>query len=179
MTLLRWFDMASNVNRKSVASWIDREMWGGSALRVSLLGVSLAPVSFALENCLEFVLDRLLTAMGFASRLDALKGAQAVGSWISPVLLAPILENLVCLMVLRAFFQEQRSWWKGPLAVALMAGLFHSLVYWEPRYLAVGANFFIICSLIANVRNRTAGFWASVIVHSLGNALVLLSLRLA
>jgi hypothetical protein len=58
--------------------------------------------------------------------------------------------------------------------VSLIAGAFHSLAYLDPRYMAIFVNFFAICCLIANVRNRVVGFLASVMLHSAGNFLVMI-----
>ena len=49
----------------------------------------------------------------------------------------------------------------------------------EVRYASIAVNFFAICGLIHNVRNRVAGFWASVFIHALMNAMVMAQLRLS
>lgn len=159
-------------------AWLCRQVWDASAWRVFAIALALAPVCFVVENLCERLADTSMSAMGWASRLEAIKdeGMASAGHWwglISPLLLAPVLENGLCLFWLRTVFPVERwGWWKGSLCTAAIAAGFHMLAYLEPRYIAVLPGFFAMCCLMANVRRRPLGYWASVLLHSSSNLLV-------
>lgn len=139
----------------------------------------LALICFISQNILEAMVDFLASLVGFPSRLGYIKGVQSVGSWISPLLIAPIFENLLCLLWLNSLFSSGKwMWWKGPLVVAVVAAFFHVLLYFEIRYISIVVDFFVICALIVNARRRAIGFWASALLHSEINFLVLIQLKL-
>lgn len=139
----------------------------------------LALICFISQNILEAMVDFLASFVGFPSRLGYIKGVQSVGSWISPLLIAPIFENLLCLLWLNSLFSNGKwLWWKGPLVVAVIAAFFHVLLYFEIRYISIVVDFFVICALIANARRRAIGFLASALLHSEINFLVLIHLKL-
>jgi hypothetical protein len=161
-------------------NFLEGKLWSSGNARLFLSCIPLAFVFFLLQNAAEVILDWLATWLGLPSRLDEIKQVQAGMSWLSPLVLAPVLESLLCLLWIRLLSPRWgRSWWLVPLIVALVAGAFHVLAYMEPRYASIAVNFFVICCLIHNVRNRVAGFWASVFIHALMNAMVMLQLRLS
>jgi hypothetical protein len=159
---------------------LERNLWNSGSVRLFLSCVPLAFAFFLLQNAAEVILDWLATGIGLPGRLDGIKQVQARMSWLSPLLLAPVLESLLCLLWIRLLSPRWgTSWWLVPLIVALVAGAFHVLAYMEVRYASITVNFFAICCLIQNVRNRVAGFWASVFIHALMNAMVMAQLRLS
>ncbi|WP_155617071.1 hypothetical protein [Xanthomonas translucens] len=150
--------------------WLNRNIWDAGASQVFLAALVLAVSCFALENLCEASLDWILTFIGVPSRLDFIKEDQAIRPWISPLLISPMLENFICFVWLHfVFYDKKWHWWKGPLLVSLIAGVFHSLFNWEMRYMAICVVFFAICCLLANVHDRIVGFLASVLLHSAFN----------
>lgn len=159
--------------------WLRQNVWEASAGRVLFAASLGAVLAFLIGNAAEWTLDMLMTTAGLPSRLGEIKAEQATRSWISPLLIAPVLENAICWFWLRMLLPAERwGWWRGALVVSLIAGLFHVAVYQEPRYIVISINFFVICCLILNVKDRTVGFWASVVTHGIGNLLALTSLRI-
>lgn len=159
-------------------AWLRRQVRDAPAGRVFAIALALAPACFVVENLCEWLADVTLSAVGWAGRLEAIKGegmASAGHGWglVSPLLLAPVLENGLCLFWLRTVFPVERwGGWKGPLCTAAIAAGFHMLGYREPRYIAVLPGFFAMCWLMANVHRRPLGYWASVLLHAAGNLLV-------
>lgn len=155
-----------------------RNVWAAGRWRLLVIALVGAMLCFVLQNIAELALDLLATKLGFPGRLDGIKAEQAGRLWVSPLLVAPVLENAICWVWLRVLLPADRwAWWLGPLLVAIIAALFHVALYREIRYFSVAINFFAICCFILNVQDRPAGFWASVLLHGFGNLLVLLSLR--
>jgi len=143
-----------------------------------LLATGLGLGSFLVATPLEHLCDWAATALGIPSRLDRIIAAQATRHWFSPLVLAPLVENAFCLLWLRAgCIRRLRPWWAPPLAVAVIAALFHVAGYGEPRYITTAATFFPLCWLIAHVRPRATGYWASVLAHAQFNALSMIQLR--
>lgn len=158
--------------------WLRRNVWEAGPRRMLLVVVASAVLFYLLQNLAELALGPLARGLGLADRLEVIKAAQAT-RWVSPLLVAPILENAICWIWLRVLLPADRwAWWVGPLVVAIIAALFHAALYRELVYLSVVVNFFAICCLILNVRNRVLGFWASVLLHAMGNLLVLLGQHL-
>lgn len=158
---------------------LDRHLWSAGATRLFVACVPIAVLAFLLQNLLEMAVDAAASRLGVPSRLEDIKNFQSAASWLSPLVLAPILENTLCLLWLRvmpARFAGRP--WLTPAIVAAIAALFHVVAYMEIRYATIFVNFFAICSVMSNARNRTAGFWASVWLHALMNLLVLAQFRL-
>jgi membrane protease YdiL (CAAX protease family) len=146
--------------------------------RAMLLATVLAMATFLVDTPLEYLCDWIFTELGIPSRLDQIIAEQTTRIWISPLVLAPLVENAFCLLWLRAeFIRRLRPWWAPPLAVSFIAALFHVIGYWEPRYIIVTVTFFPMCWLIAYIRPTATGYWASVLMHALFNLLTMLQLR--
>ena len=161
--------------RDSLQAFLERTLWDAGWVRLFLACVPLALATFLVEDVVESALDVVFSSLGFPGHMDEIKLRQSTNSWVGPLLVAPVLENLLCLFWVRIFAHKLgRTWWLVPLLVALIATAFHVAIYMEPRYAAVFIAFFAMCCLIHNVRNVAAGFWASVFLHFLGNFLVLL-----
>lgn len=148
-----------------------------------VVALILTPICFLGENACEWLADVVSSAAGWPATLSAIQSRQLAQSshWsglISPLLVAPVVENLLCLGWLLNVFDRLAGWWRGPACVALIAAGFHVLAYLEPRYIAVVVPFFAMCCLMANVRDRRVGYWASVLLHAAGNALVFGSMHL-
>lgn len=153
-------------------TWLHRQVWDAPAWRVFAIALALVPVCFAADIVFGLLVDVLFSAMHVPSKLPAIHAEQADIArcgWalFSMLLLAPILENGLCLFWLRTIFPIERwGWWKSALWTSAIAAGFHMLVYWEPRYIAILPGFFVMCCLMANVHRRPLGFWASVLLHS-------------
>ena len=156
--------------------WLRRNLWEANAWRLLLMVVVLALLCVLLQNILEWALDLVTMQFGLPGRIEAIKAAERE-RLVSPLLVAPVVENAMCWVWLRVLLPAERwAWWKGPLVVAMIAAGFHVLLYRELSYFSVVVDFFAICGLILNVEDRIAGFWASVLLHGAMNLLVLLML---
>ena len=163
-------------------AWLRRQVWDAPAWQVFAIALALAPACFLVDIGCGLLADAYFSAMHMPNTLPVVHAEQAAVAgagwkWISPLLLAPVLENGLCLFWLRKVFPVERwGWWKGSLCTAAIAAGFHMLAYLEPRYIAVLPGFFAMCCLMANVRRHPLGYWASVLLHAAHNALALLVL---
>jgi len=170
------------VREGRLQAWLRRQVWDASAWRVFAIALALAPVCFVVDIGCGVLADAFFSAMHMPNTLVAVHAEQASVAgdalkWISPLLLAPVLENGLCLFWLRTVFPIERwGWWKGSLGTAAIAAGCHMLGYLEPRYIAILPGFFVMCCLMANVRQRTIGYWAAVLLHAAHNALALVVL---
>lgn len=162
----------------NLGSALNRNLWSAGALRLSAIVFPMAIALFLLQNAIEMSMDWIATAIGIPSRLDKIKEAQSGFVWVSPLIVAPVLENTLCLLGIKLFTTPRNAGsWKIPALVAFIAVLVHALIYMEIRYFSIYVNFFVICCLIQNVENKAAGFWASVLLHALINFMVMMQLR--
>lgn len=91
------------------------------------------------------------------------------------LLFAPLIENSFCLLwVVWLEGWKAKSWWAKPTCIAALAAGFHVLALGDVRSFSVFPGFFVMTALIANARDRSVGFWASVLHHFCINALVTL-----
>jgi hypothetical protein len=141
--------------------------------RLLLLAVATAPLSVVATIMMSYAISELATFSGMApnsvedvanSGLDPLRVASAL-------LVAPVVENFVCLVLLLTMASwTTNRWWLKPFLVAAAAATFHGAVFADIRPIAVLPGFFVMCSLIENAPQRQAGYWASVLHHSCINA---------
>ncbi|WP_028920650.1 hypothetical protein [Pseudoxanthomonas suwonensis] len=165
--------------RDSFEAFLERTLWGAGWVRLFLACIPLALATFLVEDVVEAALDAVFSSPGFPGHMDEIKVRQSANSWVGPLLVAPVLENLLCLFWVRVFAHKLgRSWWLVPCIVALIAAAFHVALYMEPRYASVFVDFFLMCCLIHNAKNRAVGFWASVFLHFLVNFIVLMQWRI-
>jgi hypothetical protein len=164
--------------RAGLDAFLERHLWTAGWWKLFAVCIPLAFVVLLAQDALKFGIDLVLSSLGFPGRMAEVTEFQANMSWVSPLLIAPVLENLFCLFwVIVLGHKLGRTWWLVPAIVASIASAFHVVGYLELRYASIFANFFAMCCLIHNVRNRVAGFWASVFLHFLTNFLVLLQFR--
>lgn len=91
---------------------------------------------------------------------------------LSALALAPLIENLLCLLwVFGLVGWKTNAWWVKPALVAAIAALFHSILYLDVRPFAVFPGFFLMCCMMANYQSRVVGFWGSVLHHFCINAI--------
>jgi hypothetical protein len=165
--------------RNSLGSYVERYLCEAKWWELFLACIPLAVLSVALQNVLEWIIDTVLDSFGFYGRLDEIMAYHAEMSWVGPLLVAPVFENLLCLFWVVVFSHKLgRTWWLVPCIVGGIAAAFHALIYMEPRYASVFADFFLMCCLIHNAKNRAVGFWASVFLHFLVNFIVLMQWRI-
>ncbi|KAF1690082.1 hypothetical protein [Pseudoxanthomonas koreensis] len=165
--------------KDQVSSFLERNFFSCSSIRLFFACMLLSLCVFLLQNVLELSIDRLSGLFGFPSDVAGIQDIQVKVPWVSPLVFAPVFENLVCLLLLRVASSVVPGRWKAPALVAAMAALLHMVAYMDVVYASIFVNFFVICALIHNVEGSVRGFLASVLVHALTNWLVLVQLRLA
>ena len=166
------------VNRAGgLDGFLARNFFTASTSRLLASCIPLSLGVFLAQNVLEILIG-WATGPWVPSRLQQIQLSQAGSSWVSPLLLAPLIENTCCLVLTRALSPASGGGrWRVPIIVAAIAAVFHVVAYREIVYASIFVNFLAFCVLIHNVEGGRRGFWASVLVHSLTNLLVLLQLR--
>lgn len=142
--------------------------WGSSCPRIFFIAFALAVPVAALSVLLGWVIASAIPPQGESKLPDPAYMLIAVS-------LSPIVENWVVLRLGDVIPDRwaRGRWWIKPLLIAVPAGLFHVLVNWNLVSLTAIPTFFVIACLAINVRSRRCGYWASVILHALVNALLL------
>lgn len=145
-----------------------------SPWRVLLLAVLVAPLSVAATGLWSLLVH---FAFGFEtvapnSVEEALLGGIGALRIVSALVLAPIVENLLCLLWATWFGKWQAGrWWMKPACIAAIAAGFHAIIFWDIRPFAVFPGFFVISCFILYVKDRVLGYWASVLHHFCINAI--------
>ena len=162
----------------AVEGFLQRNFFEAALPRLLAACIPLSILVFLLQNAAESILAWLATELSLPSRLVQVQASQAVTPWLSPLLLAPLIENLICLAWIRLLAGPLGNGrWIVPSVVAGIATAFHTIISREVVYLSIFINFFVFCALMHNTKNKVHGYLASVMVHALTNLLVLLQLR--
>ncbi len=152
---------------------LDR-LWGARWSSALLVAVVLAPVSVFATVLLASAIEVLIGGDGIApnSVQEVIDQGLTPLRVMSALIVAPLLENLFCLIWDRLLPKwEMRAWWARPLLIAMIAASFHALIFQDFRPFAVLPGFFVICVLVVNVRDRVVGYWASVVHHFVINSI--------
>ncbi|MBO9715936.1 MAG: hypothetical protein J7507_03805 [Pseudoxanthomonas sp.] len=162
-----------------IPDFLERNFFRAGYLRLLVACIPLSMLVFLLQNFLEQAITLLAGLSGIPTDVRQIQDFQSKASWVSPLLVAPLVENFFCLLWIRGLSPSLgRSRWLVPVIVAAIAAAFHMVAYMEIVYASIFVNFLAFCVLIHNVANRFRGFLASVFVHFLTNLFVLVQLRL-
>jgi hypothetical protein len=145
------------------------------ASRLFASAVLLAPLSVAGTALVSLALDSIFTLESIPPNSVAETAANGLDAVrvISALILAPIVENLLCLLWAKWLptWDSPHNWWGKPCCIALIAAAFHALVFWDIRPFAVFPGFFIIAAYIVNTKNGKVGYWSSVVHHACINVI--------
>ncbi len=149
-------------------------LWESSPRRIFSLSAILSPVSVLATIALSVLITQFFSFSGTAPNSvgDVIETGLTGARVFSALFAAPLIENFVCLVLASSLGKwTPGNWWIKPLLISMMAAIFHCLVLFDFRPFAVLPGFFVMCSLIVNVKNRKIGFWSSVLHHFLINSI--------
>lgn len=140
------------------------------AFAVLLTPLSLAGTSF-LSLCMEWIFE--FDSIPPNSVAETSENGLGTTRIISALMLAPIVENLFCLLWAKwlPVWNSRHYWWSKPPCIAGIASAFHVLILWDIRPFAVFPGFFVMAMYIVNTPNEKVGYWASVVHHLCLNAI--------
>lgn len=100
------------------------------------------------------------------------RGPALILVFISLVLLAPVVEEVLVRGVLFTGLRAKLSFWPAALVTSLLFGLAHLQLNdgQAPLWTAV-ADTFVLAMVLAYLRERTGGLWAPIILHVMKNGL--------
>lgn len=140
--------------------------------------VLLAPVSVACTSIISLCMEWAFEFESISPNSVEETSVVGLGATriVSALAIAPVVENFLCLLWARWLptWSSQHSWWSKPFLIACIAAVFHSLIFWDIRPIAVLPGFFMIAMYIENAHNKLVGYWTSVAHHFCINAINLL-----
>lgn len=145
-----------------------------SVFAFALLSVPISVTAAAsLAMAIEYTFD--LDSVAANSIGEFLRRGMGAIKLLSALLFAPLIENSLCLLwVVWLEGWKAKSWWAKPACIAAIAACFHILALGDLRSFSVFPGFFVMTTLIVNTKDRSVGFWASVLHHFCINAVVTL-----
>lgn len=153
------------------------ELWAMPTRKLFAVAVLLVPVSMVATAAMTYLIDFAFNLDGLPPNASAELARTGITTIhvVSALFLAPVIENALC-SLWSVWLDEWGSnhWWKKPVVIAAIAAFFHVLLLWDLRPFGVFPGFFVMSALIVNVKNRKAGYWASVLHHA-GNNFIGLS----